>query len=206
MGFGLGVSSWDYLLTQCRAIAIYLKLSVWPHPLVIDYGTDLVRHASAVALLPGDRARLLLVGAARRSLACGASSAAGLSSISPFFFAILAPSSSVVPLVSQPVAEHRMYLPLAAPVALAVTGGDGSRCPQRRRKDSAFSSGRSSPSAWACLTVRRNADYRSEVTLTQGALAANPQNDRAYLNLGTFASRRGKLPEAIDDYQLTGAC
>jgi len=39
------------------------------------------------------------------------------------FFVILSPSSSVVPLVSQTIAEHRMYLPLAAVVTLAVIAG-----------------------------------------------------------------------------------
>jgi len=39
-----------------------------------------------------------------------------------WFFAALAPSSSIVPVITQTVAEHRMYLPLAAVVALAVGG------------------------------------------------------------------------------------
>ena len=47
-GFGLGVSSWTYLLTQCQAILLYLKLSFWPHPLVLDYGTGLVRSVTEV--------------------------------------------------------------------------------------------------------------------------------------------------------------
>ncbi len=42
--------------------------------------------------------------------------------VGAWFFAILAPSSSVVPLVTQTIAEHRMYLPLAAAVTLAVVG------------------------------------------------------------------------------------
>ncbi len=116
VGFGLGVTAWDYLLTQCRALTLYLKLSFWPHPLVIDYGTDIVRTVSAVAL-PGLGLLLLLaltiVGVCRRP---------ALGFLGVCFFAILAPSSSLVPLVSQPIAEHRMYLPLAAVVVLAVVG------------------------------------------------------------------------------------
>ena len=41
-GFGLGVSWWAYALKQCEAIVGYLKLSLWPHPLIIDYGTDVI--------------------------------------------------------------------------------------------------------------------------------------------------------------------
>ena len=44
-GFGEGVKvgSWAYLCTQFWAILHYLKLCVWPHPLVLDYGTETVR-------------------------------------------------------------------------------------------------------------------------------------------------------------------
>jgi protein O-mannosyl-transferase len=38
-GFGVGVSSWSYAMKQCEALVLYLKLSLWPHPLVVDYGT-----------------------------------------------------------------------------------------------------------------------------------------------------------------------
>ena len=33
-GFGAGVPWWAYALTQFRAVAHYLRLSFWPHPLV----------------------------------------------------------------------------------------------------------------------------------------------------------------------------
>ena len=39
-GLGMGDSAWTYALTQTRAIARYLQLVLWPHPLVFDYGTD----------------------------------------------------------------------------------------------------------------------------------------------------------------------
>jgi tetratricopeptide (TPR) repeat protein len=189
VGFGLGVTAWDYLLTQCRAIVIYLKLSFWPHPLVIDYGTDIVQSASAV-IAPGLGLLVLLAftiaGIWRRS---------PLGFLGACFFSILAPSSSIVPLVSQPIAEHRMYLPLVAVVILVVIGLNKI-------------AGTRSLLIWpviviglGVLTFQRNADYQSEVTLTQGALAANPRNDRAYLNLGTFSSRQGQTAEAIGYYK-----
>ena len=37
-GFGAGVGSWAYLCTQFGAIVHYLKLCLWPHPLLFDYG------------------------------------------------------------------------------------------------------------------------------------------------------------------------
>ncbi len=188
VGFGLGVSAWHYLLTQCRAIGIYLTLAVWPHPLVIDYGTDLVTRAAevvpqAVALIT---LAIVIVVGVRRGSAAGFAGAC--------FFAILAPSSSVVPLVTQPIAEHRMYLPLAAVVVLAVAE---------------FRTIFGARAVWAlavlalglgAITARRNEDYRSESSLIAGAIAANPRNDRAYLNLGTLASRENRTTDAIAAY------
>ena len=60
-GFGLGVSPSTYALTQCRAITHYLGLAFWPHPLVLDYGTPLVRGAGEV--LPQALLLVLLAGA-----------------------------------------------------------------------------------------------------------------------------------------------
>ena len=36
---GTPIGSWEYLCTQFGAIVHYLRLCVWPHPLVFDYGT-----------------------------------------------------------------------------------------------------------------------------------------------------------------------
>ena len=53
-GFGTEVPWWTYALTQCHAIIYYLKLSVWPSPLVFDYGAatiNQVRQALPYALV-----------------------------------------------------------------------------------------------------------------------------------------------------------
>lgn len=191
VGFGLGVSAWDYLLTQCRALVLYIKLAFWPHPLVIDYGTGVV--ANVLSVVPQGLGLLALLAATIFGVV--RNSAAGF--LGACFFAILAPSSSIVPLVTQPIAEHRMYLPLAAIVVLVVAS-----------VAAGASGGRRGWLVWfpvvlglALVTRLRNADYRDERTLTEGALAADPRNDRAWLNLGTLASRAGRTGEAIADYQ-----
>lgn len=48
VGFGLGISVWHYFLTQCRAIVLYLRLSLWPHPLIADYGSAFVLNPAEV--------------------------------------------------------------------------------------------------------------------------------------------------------------
>ncbi len=115
-GFGIGATWWSYALKQCEAIILYLRLTVWPNPLVVFYGIDVVTNPAEVwlqALLLMALVAATLWAAWRRPI---------LGFIGLWFFAILAPSSIVVPLVTQTVSEHRMYLPLVAPLVLAAGG------------------------------------------------------------------------------------
>lgn len=184
-GFGLGVTPWTYALTQCEAITTYLWLSLWPQHLVLDYGTDVVAHASQV--IPQGLIVLALVGgtilALRRRPVIGF--------LGAWFLIILSPSSSFVPLVSQPIAEHRMYLPLAALVAGLVA---------------ALHAWLGRRALFVCLalaaglgvrTVQRNGVYQSEVSILQDTVARRPGNVRALNNLGNALARAGRTTEAL---------
>ncbi len=190
-GFGLGLAWWEYALTSCRAIVLYLKLSFWPHPLVVDYGETVVRNLREVwpqALLLAGLLAATAVAWARKMPAAFAGA---------WFFAILAPSSSVVPLVSQTVAEHRMYLPLAAVIVLVVTGAW-------------MLAGRRSVVLLTVLaaillaaTVRRNADYRTALDIWRDTVAKVPANARAHNNFGDVLDDAGRVDEAMHEYELT---
>jgi tetratricopeptide (TPR) repeat protein len=189
VGFGLGVSPWAYALTQCRAIVMYLKLSIWPHPLVLDYGIGLER--SLVAVLP--QALLLVLLVAGTAVALRRRPALGLAGA--WFFVILAPSSSVIPLASQTIAEHRMYLPLAAVVALAVLGLH--RLAGRRSLPVLLALALGL--GW--LTVLRNEDYRDEVGIWRDTVAKVPDSARARYDLGLMLEQRHRTAEAVTNFQ-----
>jgi protein O-mannosyl-transferase len=188
-GFGLGVSAWHYALTQCQAVVLYLKLSVWPHPLLIDYGGYVAARVLVVwpqAILLAAILVLVIWALIRRP---------SFGFLGAWFFVILAPSSSVVPLVTQTIAEHRMYLPLAAVVALGVLG-----------LQAAF------PQRWllvclalalglGALTVRRNHVYRTAVVMWSDAVAKAPENARAFNNLGTALDAARDVQAAIVQYR-----
>ena len=190
VGLGLGVSPWDYAMTQCRAIVMYLKLCVWPDPLVVDYGSVVVRHISAVwpqALLLAGLVAGTLLSLWRRPW---------LGFLGAWFFAILAPSSSVVPLVTQTMAEHRMYLPLAAVTTLAVIG--------IRRVFGRWSWAAIAALAagFGVVTANRNGDYRSAVAIWSDTVAKMPANARAHNNLGNaLADVPGQLDAAIREFR-----
>jgi len=187
-GFGLGVVWWEYALTQCQAIGRYLALAFWPHPLVLDYGDPLVRHPGEV----GPQALLLAGLLAATGWAWHRKMPAAFAGL--WFFAILAPSSSVLPLVTQTIAEHRMYLPLAAVIVLAVTGAYAL-------------AGRRSYAVFLLLavvllgaTVRRNATYRTALGLWSDTVAQAPANARAHNNLGNTLEDAGRDDEARREY------
>lgn len=189
VGFALGVTPGAYLLTQCRALTTYLQLSVWPYPLVLDYGVDPVPGLRAVwaegllvAGLLGLTAFLLV----RRP---------GAGFLGAWFFVILAPSSSIVPLTTQPIAEHRMYLPLATVliglvVALQRTVG--------RRMGPAILV---VAGALATATVARNRDYHSALTIWTDTVAKRPENPRARASLAEAHAQQQRWPEALQEYE-----
>lgn len=187
-GIGMGMSSWHYLLTQCRAIVTYLGLAVWPHPLVFDYGVGLERGLGAV----WPQAVFLLGLLAGGVVLVWRRTPAGF--LLAWFFVLLAPSSSVVPVVTQTAAEHRVYLALAAVVIFAVLGFH--RWGGARR-------------VWwwmlpvlGCvgLTAARNRDYRSDLAIWADTAAKYPANARAHNNLGQAMFRAGRVPDSLRHY------
>jgi tetratricopeptide (TPR) repeat protein len=187
-GLGTTVTWSDYALTQCDAIIHYLRLSFWPHPLVFDYGTPL--HRSLASVAPQAGLLLLLLGgtvwAVIRKPTLGFPAAG--------FFLMLAPSSSLVPVATQTLAEHRMYLPLAAVLSLAAIGAF------------TLAGRRVVPVllvlaiAGGALTARRNRVYHSELSLWADTVAHRPENPRARVNLGIALTEADRLPEAAEHF------
>jgi len=186
VAFGKSISSWDYALTQCRAIALYLRLSFWPSPLVLDYGTWIARSLAEV----WPQAVLVVVLVAGTFVALWRRPVIGF--LCFWFFAILAPSSSVVPLITQTIAEHRMYLSLAAVIALVVLGGYRWLGHRSLPVWLALAAG----AGW--LTGLRNEDYRSELALWKVTVADQPENPRAQLSLGCALAIAGQPGEALE--------
>ncbi len=178
-GFDAGVGVRDYLFTQAGAVITYLGLAIWPADLTFDYGTPLTtRFAEALPAL-GLVAVLGLVSV--RS--CWRGSALGLMGV--VFFLLLAPSSSVVPVASQTMAEHRMYLPLAAPLAAGILALHSALGPRAYLVIAGVGI------ALAGLTGARNLTYRSEPALWADTTRKAPDNARAWHNLGLAELRAG---------------
>lgn len=192
-GFGSSVPWWAYALSQVRAVALYLRLAAWPHPLVADYGrtlggppVDLVVDFAVLAVLIGGSTALLW----RRS---------AWGYLGAWFFVILAPSSSIVPIATEIIAEHRVYLPLAAVLSAAAYGvylAIGARASGMLATGAALAA-----LALAVLTFARNGIYQNLRTFWADAARKVPENAGAWNNLGNVEAGNGAFAAAEADYR-----
>ena len=184
-GFGSAVGWQSYATTQLVAVAHYLRLAFWPHPLVFDYGTAPVSLSAAVvacALLVTCLAAWTAWALVRRPV---------LGFLGASFFAILAPSSSVVPVSTEIMAEHRMYLALAPVVVLAVAAAF------RWLGRAALPLCALLAAAMLWTTWQRNETYGTEAGLWGDTVGRRPDNDRARTNFGNALSSEGRTADAV---------
>lgn len=197
-GFGVGVTPWVYATSQFQAVAHYLWLCFWPHPLIFDYGVSWPKHL--VEFLP----YALVVGALVIATGYCLVRRPALGLLGFWFFAILAPTSSFLPGNRQTLAEHRLYLPLAAVITLVIIGAHRLLVGHRQA--------RQRPALWwfvpgavavalCALTIRRNQDYRSELVLYRDTVAKRPGNAFAHYNLGKLLDESGAREAAIASYR-----
>ncbi len=185
----------EYLLTQAGVILHYLRLALYPHPLCLDYSDwPIVRSLSAA--MPEAAVILGLLGSSLWALM----RAPKLGFLGAWFFLILAPSSSIVPIVTEPAAERRMYLPLLSVVVIAVLGTHkllrwGERGILVRRLEGTLLA--LVLAAFVAVTARRNESYLSETQVWSDVLAKRPHNARALNNLGAESARQGRPDEAL---------
>ncbi len=198
-GFSAGTSVTTYLLNQAVMIVTYLKLSVWPHPLVLDYGrTQPMAFSTA---LPS----LLIVAGLMAAVITAWRNHKPLAYLGTWFFVTLAPSSSLVPIASEVGAERRMHLPLIAILVLMVAG-IGAAVNRRRRSDAERKAILMSicvalSVAFAVLTLVRNREYHDQAGLWQGVVERRPHG-RAHYNLAIALRNAGRNDEALTHYRL----
>lgn len=207
VGFHHGVSALRYLWTQAGVVLWYLRLVFWPHPLVIAYDWPIAARFSEAApqvVVASALALATLVALARR---------AALGFAGAWFFLILAPTSSLLPIVTEVAAERRMYLPLAAVVACVVLAAQRGAAavvarPAARRtalRAMLATLGVAAALALSARTVARLAHYRSAEALWSATLEHVPGHRQAHdmhFEIARDLARRGRLGDAASHYAL----
>jgi len=199
-GFGVAhLTPWAYALTQSRVILHYLRLAVWPHPLVLDYSDWPIATSLAEVAGPAVAVTLLVMATLwllRKQPAVGF--------IGAWMFLILAPTSSVMPIVTEIAAERRMYLPLITVVVfLVLTTWEllgGVIRPRTMRTRVAACAVVGLLAILSGLTLRRNVQYQSEMGMLHDVIAKRPRNARAHYNLGVALAEQRQEEAAIANF------
>jgi len=190
IGAQAGMTPTIYALTETRVVVRYLSLALWPRPLVFDYGPAValggIQALPWVLAIAGMLAGVLFLW--RRSAQAGFVGCA--------FFLLLAPTSTIVPVTHQPMAESRMYLPLATVVVAAVLV---LRLLAGRRLTAI---GLALVVVFGALSAKRNADYSTEQRIWEDTLAKVSGNWRAHYSLAlVYMKQPERADDAIDQFE-----
>ncbi len=199
------VTPWHYLLTQANVIVQYFKLLFLPLPhwLNVDHDFPLLRSFFEYPTFLSVAFLLLLIALAVYLI----NKQRLISFCIFFFFIVLAPSSSVIPLWDFMV-EYRLYLPLLS-YGLIVAMGFGylyQFLTRHSSKKMAFgiASGASVLliSFYSILTIERNHTFKDDVTLWADAAKKSPHKMRVHHNLGRAYFETGWIDKAIEEGEI----
>ena len=204
-GFSTDVTPWSYALNQSRVVVEYLQLVVWPQGLVVYHG-----HPQPVSI--GEVAPYVVaVGGLLVGTAAALWYRPGLGFLGAWFFVILAPTTSIVPIATEVAAERRLYLPLAGLVVLVVVLGriliERAAWQLKQSHAGPFASAAKSGAvvvvalALAVTTMSRNEDYRSAESLWRTVIDQQPENWGAHGALGSALYTRGDIDGAVRSFR-----
>ena len=201
----MGITALGYLFTQFGVLMRYLRLSLWPTGLCLDYGWPMARGVREI-LVPGAILSVLGLATLWATVRRRPMGYAGL-----WYFMTLAPTSSIMPVVDYAF-EHRMYLPLAGIVVVAVSvargalnrflPGDGAA---RRRRILVGGCLLAAALVVLVLGTRcRNTDYHTREGMARDVVGKRPGNMRwrgllvnALLAEGRFADAERAAREMV---------
>jgi tetratricopeptide (TPR) repeat protein len=189
-GFGLALPWYRYLYSQGWAIAHYLLLMFWPGDLRFDYGFAPVQGIGGLA------GGLVILAMAIAALVFAARSKRWwIAFLVAWFFLLLAPSSSVLPIQTEIAAERRVYLASATVIVSVVVAAAYAL---RARRQVVLGAAAVIALVFFGASMRRSALYANPEGLWRDALAKAPRNPRAYDNLASviYAKDRNRIDEA----------
>ena len=198
-------TTWTYMMNQTVIVTRYLRLVVWPRPLVLYYGwtraltlADVWPYALFIAILVIVAAVVFF-----RWPRFGFPAA--------WTIITLSPSSSIAKIAAEVGAERRMYLPLMGIVTFAVVGAAlflRSRTSESSARGAPASSSRVLVGASVAIAVllgastfARARDYSSALTMARTILAGW-ESPSAHQLVGQELAAAGQHDEAIKELRL----
>jgi tetratricopeptide (TPR) repeat protein len=207
-GFHLDVAPHAWWFTQCKVLLMYLKLAIWPSPLLFHYQLPYVSTfaEAAVYVIPVGLIAVVSVVLLWRNSAFGF--------LLAFMAAILSPTF-VVPIVSETAAERRMYLPLAGLVAMVVIGAylllerrvikRARHLPQSPTSAAPLTAIILSTAVLALVdgiaSAKRLGEYYDETLLWEQVARRQPHNYMAHYDLGLLYNYAGREAESVAELE-----
>jgi Flp pilus assembly protein TadD len=199
-GFRPATPAYIWWFTQTKVLLMYLKLAIWPWPLVIHYHVPYLTFLEALPwLVPVASLILGTLYLLWRNRPAGFLLTAALLVLSP---------TLIVPIVTESAAERRMYLPLAALVTLFVVGGywllqrafEPANLPARRLAVVILVTVALLLVPCGLVIARRIPAYHTELALWQDALLYQPGDPTVQSGLADALVRAGRTEEALPHY------
>lgn len=180
---------WSYAKIECTILVRYLRLCVWPTGLLLDYEAW-PRVESIRQIIPHG---LLIVGLVAASI-WGTLKRRWWGFLGLWFFVILAPTSSFLPIGTEVGAERRLYLPVIAVVVAFVV------CVRYQLIPALVVA-----AVLGVMTWQRNEVYSDAVELWADTAAKAPLSFRARNNYGNALAEVGRDEEAMVEYRQAAA-
>ena len=192
----------QYARSQPGVILHYLALAFRPTGLCLDYDWPVAK--TPADIVPG----AIVIGVLLAATALALVWRPTWGFAGAWFFLILAPSSSIMP-IKDLAFEHRMYLSLAAIAAVVVVAVYliGERLARRLDKTEAERAlsaellalvlAISAAAVLGALTWRRNALYQSGIAIWQDTVNKRPGNSRAWNNLADALINAGDYSQVL---------
>lgn len=183
----------DYFFTEINVVRTYLRLSIAPLNLNIDYDYPISRKPFEIKTIASAILLIGLLGVGYRNHRQQPLIAFGIF----FFFTTLLVESSLLPL-EDVIFEHRLYLPL---IGLVIAGLAASTSLPIKHISKTILVLVVIVTALGYLTWQRNLVWQNEVTLWQDTAQKSPAKARVYHSLGDAQLRAGDAASAATAYQ-----
>jgi protein O-mannosyl-transferase len=191
VGHQYGVTTWKYILTQSRAIFEYFSCIIYPVNLNFDRGLDAYRANKLEYPYLALAISLILIHIwllFKRPI---------YAFFGITYLVLLAPTSSLIPISHQPIAENRVYL-ASIPI---ITGMALILFQFKLKQNLLWIISIPVITALTVMTYSRNTFYSDEILIWSDTAAKSPRNYRAFNGIGNAYMDRSMYKEAADAYQ-----
>jgi Tfp pilus assembly protein PilF len=211
VGFGIaGLGQPEYFYTEMRVLATYLRLIFLPFNQNVDYDYPVYRDLLDVNVIISAFFWFMALGMSLYALGMSGRwkwhfRAAGFGML--WFFAILFPTSSVVP-IRDVIFEHRVYLSMMGVILAFVVAADAGlsvlaeRYSQSNRKIMLILLVVVLAATLVPLTYKRNTLWQNKLTMWKDVAAKSPNDSKSWNNLGLAYNEKGLYDEAIEHLEV----